>query len=259
MTQKGYDLILTFAFILLGGSSSQAQTTGLNGEFEIANWEKSDIADGTTGMTGITESQAEFTYTVDRGNPGPGVPVRFADFTLASPINAHISFDWEFTGNHRWFEAYEQFFVLVNGEEILNPLPETKSSGAFTHSGFEETFSVGAGESFGFRIGGRNFDSSSQLNGLLRITNFQVEELAGLPIELILSRSEDTPGTWDFEWTSKEGKSYDVLSSTDLSIPMEDWETWETDVLSAGARTRLETVEVENDKRFFVVVEKSAP
>lgn len=247
--------------LLVGASHSNLSAqTGFTGGFAIENWEKTEIDDGTTELFGVTDTEAEFIYKVDRGSPGgPGVPARFADFTLTSPFNAKITFDWEFTGNHRWWEAYEEFHVVVNGEEVSTPLPEFKSVGDFSHLGVEQTVSVRAGDSVGFRIGGRNFDSTSLLDGVLRITNFAVVELPGEAIEISLTRNEGNPETWDFEWPAREDKLYDLLSTTDLSSPLENWDVREADIAPEGPRARLEAVEVDDAERYFVVVEKSSP
>jgi hypothetical protein len=259
LKQKCHAIVLAFTAALAAGG--HCQTVGFTDGFEIENWEKGEIDDGTTEMFGVATESAEFSYTVNLGNPGPGVTNRTADFTITAPFNANITFDWEFTGNHRWFQAFGEFHVIVDDEEVISPVNEEGSSGGYNYIGFDETFSVEAGDTFGFRIGGQNFDSSSILNGLLRVSNFRVEETAGSGVGLIISKSETTPGTFDLEWTSRTGKVYDLLSSTDLSTPVESWAIWDgqADIPAADEITRIEALVPEGSKRFFVVIEKSSP
>lgn len=255
LKQTSRTLAVTIA-LTAGGN---AQIVGFTEGFEIENWEKTDIDDGTTEMLGVTQDIAEFSYNVNLGAPGgPGVTNRTADFTITSPIFANITFDWEFTGNHRWFQAFEEFHVIVNDEEVVSPVDGEGSSGGFNFIGFDETFSVQAGDTMGFRIGGENFDSTSIINGLLRVSNLRVEETAGPGISLSIARNEGPDGTYVFAWNSLAGKVYDLLSSTDLSEPLENWTVWDgqADITADGEVTTIETLAAEESKRFFVVVEK---
>ena len=255
---------------LLGLSTSAAngQTVGFTNGFEIENWEKSDITEGTTEFfgtftdgEGVTQS-AQFSYSVNLGVTTTGVPERFADFTLVAPVGANINFNWEYSGNHAWWEAYQQFHITVNGEIVASPLPEFKSVGNYSHAGFGAAVTVAQGDILGFRIGGRNFDSNSFINGTLTVSDFQFEVLASAPLELFINQSADVTGTLDFEWPSRAGKVYDLKSSTDLSIPVENWEVWDNRLnvpAAAAATTRIESVAAGGEKRFFVVVEKPGP
>jgi len=254
LKQTCHALAVTFA-LTTGG---EAQIVGFTEGFEIENWEKTEIEGGTTGILGVTEQIVEFNYNVNLGVPGPGVTNRTADFTTTSPIFANITFDWEFTGNHRWFQAFQEFHVIVNDEEVASPVDGEGSSGVFNYIGFDETFSVQAGDTVGFRIGGENFDSTSILEGLLRVSNFRVEETAGPGITLSIARNEAAEGNFVFEWNSLAGKAYDLLSSTDLSEPIGNWTVWDgqADILADGELTAIEALAPEENKRFFVVVEK---
>ncbi len=252
--------ILFYAFLGIQGLAVSAQTIGFTDGYEIEGWDASEIAGGTTEITGVSILNAEFTYTVRLA--GGGVTSRTADYTVTVPNSGTITFDWAYTGNHRFFQAFEEFHVIVNGEEVATPLAESSSSGNFNYSGFDQAVSVEAGDTFGFRIGGRNFDSNSELDGLLSISNFRVVETAtpgGLG--LIISKNEVAPDTFDFQWSSRNGRVYDLLSSTDLSVPVENWTVWEgqLDILSDGEMTQIQAIASGGPRRFFVVVEKPAP
>lgn len=256
-----------FLVALLGllVSGANGQTVGFTNGFEIENWEKSEMTEGTTEFfgtftdgDGVTQS-AQFNYVVNLGVTTTGVPERFADFTVVAPVGANITFNWEYTGNHAWWEAYQQFHITVNGEIVASPLPESKSVGNYAHAGFGAAVTVAEGDTLGFRIGGRNFDSNSFINGTLTVSNFQFEVLASAPLELFVSQNEVAPGSLDFEWPSRAGKVYDLKSSTDLSIPVENWEVWDGQLdvpATDGPTTRIEAVATGGEKRFFVVVEK---
>jgi len=163
--------VLLFAFAGVLGLAVNAETIGFKDGYEIDRWNDSEITGGTTEINGITIDgmtlSAEFLYTV-RLNGG-GVTARTADYTVSVPGNGTVTFDWEYTGNHRFYRAFAEFHVIVNGEEVLT-LVDSTSFANFNFSGVDQTIAVKAGDTFGFRIGGSNFDSNSALDGLLRIS-----------------------------------------------------------------------------------------
>ena len=174
---------LFFALLSLLGHSAHAQTIGFTDGYEIANWEKTEIlatdqlvSDGITNMfesniNGVAQS-AEFSYDVTL--PGGGVSNRTADYTITLANNAEITFDWEFSGMHAWWQAFAEFRIIVNGEVVGSPVDLSNTSGDFFFSGFDQKLNVQAGDNFGFRIGGQNFDSTSIVRGVLIISNFRV-------------------------------------------------------------------------------------
>ena len=174
---------LFFGLLSALGVSAHAQTIGFTDGFEIANWESTEIlatdqvvSDGFTDMFQIdldgAAQSAEFTYDVSL--PGGGVSNRTADFTITLANDAEITFDWEFTGMHAWWQAFAEFRIIVNDEVIESPVDLTTTSGAYFFNGFDQQVNVKAGDKFGFRIGGQNFDSTSTLNGKLIVSNFRV-------------------------------------------------------------------------------------
>ena len=176
-------LCLFFALLSLLGPTANAQTIGFTDGFEIANWESTEIlatdqvvSDGFTDMfqsdlDGAAQS-AEFTYDVSL--PGGGVSNRTADFTITLANDAEITFDWEFNGMHAWWQAFAEFRIIVNDEVIESPVDLTTTSGGYFFNGFDKQVNVKAGDKFGFRIGGQNFDSTSTLKGTLIVSNFRV-------------------------------------------------------------------------------------
>ena len=207
---------LLFALLSTLGVSAHAQTIGFTDGFEIANWENTEIlatdqvvSDGFTDMfqsdlDGAAQS-AEFTYNVSL--PGGGVSNRTADFTITLANDAEITFDWEFTGMHAWWQAFAEFRIIVNDEVIESPVDLTTTSGGYFFSGFDQQVNVKAGDKFGFRIGGQNFDSTSTLNGKLIVSNFRVVQEG--------ESDADEDGLPDI-WEIKYGLSNDDDGSIDI-------------------------------------------
>jgi len=101
----------------------------------------------------------------------------------------------------------------------------------------------------------------TQIDGFdeIRLGNTFAEVVGGASapasLELGISPSDSTPGSFDFSWTGREGKLYDLVSSTDLSTPPETWAVW--DGQSEVASTTLTDVPAGSDpKRFFAIIEK---
>jgi len=66
----------------------------------------------------------------------------------------------------------------------------------------------------------------------------------------------ETPGTFDFAWNSREGKVYDLVSSTGLDTPVDQWPVFQGDIAAAGDTTELNAVVVADLKRFFAIIER---
>ena len=85
------------------------------------------------------------------------------------------------------------------------------------------------------------------------------------PFPVTITRNSDTPGTYDFEWESRSGKLYDLLTSIDLATPVASWPVYEVGetvygaIPSAGETTTLTAVPSGDPSRFFVVREYDAP
>ena len=100
------------------------------------------------------------------------------------------------------------------------------------------------------------------INGIL-ITATS-DNLSQEPVVKIASNTS-TPGTLDFEWNSQAGKFYDLLSSTDLTLPVTDWAVFDdgvaayADLTAAGDNVVLSNVPSGGERRFFAVREKNAP
>jgi hypothetical protein len=81
-------------------------------------------------------------------------------------------------------------------------------------------------------------------------------------IRLVIEPNPVTAGNYDFEWDSQDGKVYDLVSSTDLSGPIEEWTVWDgrAGLPATAPDNVLEDIFGGDDPmRFFAIVEKDAP
>jgi len=205
-------------FLLISTSFlGNAQSIGFTEGFEIANWDKTEIlasgqtvSDGVTTMAeldgGAPAQSAEFTYNVSLA--GGGVSNRTADFTITVANNSEITFDWELTGMHAWWQAMAEFRIIVNGVVLESPVDLASTSGNFFFSGIDQKVSLQAGDTFGFRIGGQNFDSTSIIRGALTVSNFRVVQEG--------ESDSDQDGLPDI-WEIKYGLSTEDDGSIDIN------------------------------------------
>lgn len=80
------------------------------------------------------------------------------------------------------------------------------------------------------------------------------------PITFKLNITPDG-GVYDFTWDSQDGKLYDLVSATDLTMPPADWPVYmgHEDIVGTAPRNTLEDVVASDAERFFAVVEKNPP
>lgn len=144
-----------------------------SGAYAMENWTAGGITGGTTSIdpgSGSTAT-AVFSYNVQLGNPGNGVTFRTAKFEVPVPKSGVVTFDWVYTGFHAWWQATAFMRVFADGDEFL-AVDNQSASGGFTFSG-TAAINVSDTGTFGFEIGGRNFDENSTLQGTLTITKFR--------------------------------------------------------------------------------------
>lgn len=82
------------------------------------------------------------------------------------------------------------------------------------------------------------------------------------PIQLSISHGDSG---FDFDWNSKTGKTYELLSSTNLSTATDTWPAYDpnddgsyTNIASQGSTTTLAEVPSEDSIRFFALTEKDS-
>ena len=142
-----------------------------------------------------------------------------------------------------------------------------------THNGVDDFGSVTWSDSALDEIGSHDYiedvDFSSiflsEANGTVttisNLTLTQVVLPAAVPPVLEISVNDVDPTTYDFEWNSTEGNFYDLVSSTSLTGPIENWPVWEGN-LNIPATSPINTLTGVagggDQRRFFAIVEKSS-
>ncbi len=190
----------------------------LRNAYAMENWSTTGIADGTTAITPDTgeTSVASFSYDVDLGNPGDGVPFRTTTFSVPAGTTGTVTFDYDYNGFHSFFLAnvyLEVFAETSNGRNSV-VLVNQEDGGGFSYSG-TVSIDVEKGMPFGIIVGGGNLDSNSVINGQVDIRNFR--PALGFDNELRLenwNNSGIAEGTTSIDPISgaidKAGFSYDV-------------------------------------------------
>jgi|GEM_PF-2945057 len=143
-----------------------------DGAMRLENWSDTGISEGTTSTdpTSGAADRAEFSYAVDLGNPGSGVTFRTAEWGVTSDHTGVATFDWDYTGNHRFFQTqvYLEIFSETSGGTNSYVLVNEENGNDFSYSGSIE-IPVEAGMRFGVITGGGNFDSNSRIDGTVGI------------------------------------------------------------------------------------------
>jgi hypothetical protein len=186
------------AFGLFNGSLSlsglERAATSLGGLAPVGSWQDQGYEFGPTTLTAVP-SRGRFSYAVDLGDPGSGVPERSATFDAGvSPANGNLRFDWELAGYHAFFNADARLEVVYveGGEEIFtDTLVDGSVSGPFARSGSYSQL-IFAGETVRIRVTGGNGDSDSELRGDLTLRNFSA------PV-LVCPADQTGDGTVDFD------------------------------------------------------------
>lgn len=147
-----------------------ANAAGFTGSYSQDNWSNSGIRGGSSNLN-LVDDTGNFDYSVNLGRGG--VSRRTVRFLTTAADTGTVNFDWDYSGFHAFFQAFAEFEVIRNGDVVLDLVNRRRVRGNFNFSGVDESFSVNQGDSFGFRIGGQNFDSNSRLRGNLAISNFE--------------------------------------------------------------------------------------
>jgi hypothetical protein len=124
------------------------------------------------------------------------------------------------------------------------------------------------GTYFGFGTRGRVRNNNPGVNDIPFIYDaktFSVVDVpppvSGPPV-LVITPNTTTSGNYDFTWTSRAGKEYDLVSSTELSTSISTWPVWDgrLSLPATPPKNTLADVPGGGDtRRFFAVVERNAP
>jgi hypothetical protein len=150
-----------------------------SGSYAVDNWSNTGISGGTTAMSIERESACEtievceiatatnIEYKVSLS--GGGVSFRTVQYRVQVPTSGTVTFDWEYTGHHRWYlpVAYLRFI----GKSATTVVNDSTYRG-FAFSG-TISIEVESGGEFIVELGGSNYDSTSVIEGNVRLTNFR--------------------------------------------------------------------------------------
>lgn len=97
------------------------------------------------------------------------------EFETTASQAGTVTLPWAYSGFHSFFQVRVVLYAVVNGVVVgtlVNEGPAnccTSPSGGFSYSG-THAFTVQAGDTYGFRFGGQNYDWDSRLNGTFTVT-----------------------------------------------------------------------------------------
>lgn len=118
---------------------------------------------------------------------------------------------------------------------------------------FTHTFEPGGNPSINHVGFGRENGAATSISAFQLING---AGSAGPPI-VEISPNGETLGNYDFTWNSSEGKTYRLVSSTDLSTEPSTWTVWDDqlEIAATEPRNTLPDIPGGGDKRFFAIVE----
>lgn len=153
------------------GSKKLPAVDLFTGDYVMENWTNSGISEGTSSIDPASGStaNASFSYNVPDGSCFTGRSFRTVIFEVPVPTSGTVTFDWVYTGFHAWHQATVFFRVFSGAKEILE-VNNQSVSGNFSFSGSTSITAYG-GETLGFQIGGKNYDTDCTLLGTLTVTN----------------------------------------------------------------------------------------
>ncbi len=107
---------------------------------------------------------------------GSTFSTRTWEFSTTAAQTGPVTLNYQYGGYHAFFQVrvFLQAFVGGSAVTLINDGPVnccTSPSGGFNYSG-TYTFNVTAGQTYGFRFGGSNFDSDSRLLGTFKLPGF---------------------------------------------------------------------------------------
>lgn len=139
------------------------------------------------GTTGVSQNGlvTEGTYSL---NPA-GYSIQSWELKTTAPTAGDYEFDWDYDGFHAYFAvtAFLDAFDDSGTTSLYAGGPQnccTTPSAGFAEAGTFTFTGIDAGETFGFRFGGSNYDSTNLLQGTLQIT--QITQIVPEPPSIAL-------------------------------------------------------------------------
>jgi len=214
-------------------------------------------------QTGVNANRLAFRVDGTTGNAVGFVPVSSFEGTADTPTGT-----WFFIA--ATFDPASTLDIYLNGDPT--PAATVSATGLGTVN-WEPLQYIGA---FNVRVAANRgteggVDDLAIYEGLL--TTDQIAALhAGTlaptdipaplrPFPLAIKPNRTNSGNYDFEWESKDGKVYDLVSATALTTPPDTWPVWNghANLPSGGTSTVLMDISGGGPARFFAVLEKALP
>jgi hypothetical protein len=161
----------------------------------------------TRSVTDITYG-VKFSYDLNNSSAWNG---QGWEFSAEVTETTNLEYVWHYSGLHAWFQASAKVtaFVERNGTRTTTVLFDKGVSGGFTGIGISSLQLV-AGDTYGFTIYGKNYDSNSFLRGSLNIQTSP-------HIQAALTGTLGTNGWYtsdvDLSWTLTHPVSAEISSS----------------------------------------------
>ncbi len=145
-------------------------SVGFRGEYAPDNWTRTGITASTSPPIPAMRRRSSSPTTSFSAIRKAGSATGTASSPSSLPGSGTVSFDWNYSGFHSWYRTQAVLIVFSGDDEaeVFNGAV----GGGFDRSGSFE-MEVEAGQTFGFIIGGKNFDSNSRLRGTLMLSNFR--------------------------------------------------------------------------------------
>lgn len=135
-------------------------------DFTNLSWQTT--GHGTATATPVSNGGIAFNYDY-----GAGYNYTHEQWTFKTKAQKTevITFDWNYTGLHSWFNAQAKATLFIEGPTgtVTKELVNSSVYDTFNYSG-QETITVNAGYNYGIIINGYNFDSSQILRGTFTMT-----------------------------------------------------------------------------------------
>jgi hypothetical protein len=133
-------------------------------------------------------------------------------FSAVASADTELFYIWDYAGNHAWYNTVSKLEVFIerNGVGIRNEiLMDLTPFGAFTASG-DLSLQLDAGDTYGFRVTGRNYDSNNFLFGTLSIySSPRVEPV----IDGILGNNDWYRSDVELSWSLTDPAEHSIDSS----------------------------------------------
>ncbi|MEM9235452.1 MAG: LamG-like jellyroll fold domain-containing protein [Verrucomicrobiota bacterium] len=254
----------------LNGSTSLAVNVPFDGsttEYTMCVWLKSDAF--STTREGIfnhrgSSNDVFWGIAVVPGTGGSDYRIRSNNGGVSVPDNTFGTGVWQHVA-WTWSSATREAKIYIDGV-----LQSTAVNVSDTYNATENTWRIGDDSCCGGREMNGRLDDLAIFDEVLsddQIAQIHQGGLKGLPVSraftdapfLITSQTMAANGE-DFylNWNSEPGATYSILSSTDLSIPRENWQVLFNSVASAGPTTSylidMSLLPDSDSRRFFVIL-----